>query len=544
MDCRRCQDLLDNLLVAEPTPAQRAALVQHAEACPECARQYDSANQALAAITPMSPLRISADFKERVMHAISDARLFQPEPITMRVSRVRAWKVMAAVAAAAVLLVAVTPFFRLGPGPAGNGTGGRFSAFSLLSEACAAETTLFAGNQIVHLVNEIIVMPVSDPTLARMRWFPLVSLDATGKPHYQQLTLAAEPGKGYTVEDQSWYDPATGRYVRVMTSAGKPIFATSFDGSKVYDLEMPATGAPRVVNRAIGKDFRPPKSPAEFLGISTGLQSAVDRKDETLVQDAGKTKLEDGSEAHLLNLGMPTKGGPKEAGDAYYLVTIRVDNNRIEKMEFTINGQTMFVIRRGKSEPGQGPTSGWNLAGIAQKAAGLAATPGLGIVANMVIPNVSVEHMVKKADFATYVFAKDPSWAGDCTITDVLDIPNPLHRMFAITYRAKDGRHVVLLQSYTYNQMLGPLAKTGKLVYTSTDGVKVWSGPRDQWLAQILLQSARAAIQDPPGKELTGYLLETPLGTFPALAINGRLTEEELHALIDSLVPAKKPAKD
>jgi hypothetical protein len=114
--------------------------------------------------------------------------------------------------------------------------------------------------------------------------------------------------------------------------------------------------------------------------------------------------------------------------------------------------------------------------------------------------------------------------------------------MFAVTYRAKDGRHVVLMQSHSYNTMLGPLVKIGKLVYTSPGGVKVWSGPRDAWLAQILLQSARATIHDPPGKNPIGYLLETPAGTFPALAINGPLTGNELHGLIDSLVPLGKPA--
>jgi len=476
------------------------------------------------------------------MSAISDARLFQPEPIKNRLPRVRGWRALVVVAAA-VLLVAVIPLFRPGPSPKEPGTGGGFSAMGLFSEACAAETTLFTGNQIVHLVNEIVVMPVADPALAKARWLPLVSLDATGTRRYQQLTLVGEAGKRSIVEDQSWYDPPTGRYVRVVTSAGKPIFATSFDGSNVYDLEMPAAGAPRLVKHAIGKNFRPPKSPAEFLGISTGLPRAVNGKDETLVQDAGKTKLEDGTEAHLLKAGVPTQDGPKDAENGYFL-TIRGDNNLIEKIEFKINGQTLLVIRRGKSEPGQGPPSGWNLAGIAQQSAGAAMTPGLGIVPDMVIRNVSVEQMAKKADFATYMFNKAPSWAGDRQITDILDMPSPPHRMFLATYRAKSGRHVVLLQSFSYNKMLGPMVKTGKLVYTSLGGIKVWSGPRDEGLARILLQSARATIQDPPGKELTGYLLETPAGTFPALAINGRVTEEELHVLIDSLVPAKKQAED
>ncbi len=546
MDCRECQELLDNLLAAEPTPAQRAALIQHAAACPACARQYETANQALAAISPTTSFSIplSPNFKERVMDAISAAGVFQPEPIKYRLPRVRAWKTMAAVAVALLLLIAVLPMLRPGPGPNGpgpneHGNGGGFSALGLFSEACAAETNLFTGDQIVHLVNEIDVPPVADPMLAKVRWMPLVSLDATGRPRYQQLTLAAPAGKGYTIEDQSWYDPATGRYARIMTSAAKPIFATAFDGSNVYDLEVPAKGGPRVARQAIGKDFHPPKSPAEFLGISAGLPSAVDRNDETLVQDAGKTKLQDGTEAHLLKLGMPAKGGSKEAENGFLLLTIRGDDNLIENVEFKINGQTMYLIRRGKSQPGQGPTAGWDLAGIAQRAAGAAATPGLGILPDMVIPNVSVEQMAKKADFATYMFKKAPAWAGDRQITDCLDVASPPHRMFITTYRAKDGRHVVFVQSYTFNKMLGPMVKTEKLIYTSPGGIKVWSGPRDEWLAQILLQSARATIQDPPGKVLTGYLLETPAGTFPALAVNGRLSEEELHALVDTLVPAK-----
>ena len=47
-------------------------------------------------------------------------------------------------------------------------------------------------------------------------------------------------------------------------------------------------------------------------------------------------------------------------------------------------------------------------------------------------------------------------------------------------------------------------------------------------------------IKSGPSNDRTGYLLQTPSGTFPALAINGPMTDEELHALINSLVLAKK----
>ena len=172
------------------------------------------------------------------MAAISDARVFQPVPTVTSARRFRAWKAVAAFAAATALLIALLPFLR--PGPDQGGHKG-FSAFGLLAEACAAEEHLFAGNTIIHLVNEIIVEPVADATLAKMRWLPLVSLKATGKPDCGQLALPAKVSEGYTVEDQCWYDPATGRFVRVLTSGGKPIFANSYDGKNVYSLEIPAT---------------------------------------------------------------------------------------------------------------------------------------------------------------------------------------------------------------------------------------------------------------------------------------------------------------
>jgi len=164
----------------------------------------------------------------------------------------------------------------------------------------------------------------------------------------------------------------------------------------------------------------------------------------------------------------------------------------------------------------------------------------VGIAPDMVVQDISIKRMIEKADFETYIFSSDPSWAGQRQITDILDLPSPPHRMFAITYRANDKRHVVLVQSYSYNKMLGPLVKTGKLVYESPKGFKVWSGPKDQWLAEILIQSARATIKDPPSKDCIGYALESPAGTFPCLAVNGPLSDSELHGLVDSLVPAKE----
>ncbi len=538
MQCRQFQELMDNLLIAKPTASEEAELAGHVRECPECARQYALAQQALAEITPSIALRASANFKERVMSAISSAALVQPKSIAAHRPAGRALKLTSIIAAAVVLLIVLIPLFRSGPkliGPKG------LSAFSLLAEASAAEEKLFSGSEIVHLINEIIVTPVANAELAKMRWLPLVSPDASGKPRVSQLALPAEVDKGYTVEDQSWYDPATRRFMRILSKDGRPIFACSFDGANVYTLELPAAGEAKIVKQPIGKDFHAPKSPAEFLGIGAGLQSALNAKDQSLVSDAGEVTLDGGVKCRVVKPAF-AQGGPKEIADNYWLFTIREDNKTIEKMEWLDKGQSLLVIRRGKTETGQNPMTGWDLAGIAEKAGGAKAQTGPAIIANMVIPDVAVDEMVKKAEFPAYIFSKDPAWAGDRRITDILDIPSPPHRMFAITYKAKDHRHVVLVQSFSYNKMLGPAIKVmGKVVYTSPSGIKAFDiGEKGPWLANILLQSARGNIQDAPVKEPTGYILETPEGTFPALAVNGKLSDEELHALIDSLVQAKK----
>jgi hypothetical protein len=157
----------------------------------------------------------------------------------------------------------------------------------------------------------------------------------------------------------------------------------------------------------------------------------------------------------------------------------------------------------------------------------------------MVIQGVSVQHMVERADFETYVFETKPAWTEEIEITDCIDPASPGGRMFIMTARAEDGRHLVLVQSPTYNKMLGNVVKAGQVVYSAPNGFKVWGGGPQKWFSQILLQSARASIKDPPSEDRIGYVLESPTGTFPALAVNGPVSDEELHGLVDSLVGAR-----
>ena len=535
MDCRQVQHYLDDLLITGPTEAEPPEVEAHIRVCPSCAQQYELARETLASIRLSHKVQTSPNLKEQIMNAVAeiDAQAKRPREVPYR--RAFQWRPLAMAAVAASLLAVAGLYHWFSP----QGSGPTITAFGLLTRAAVAEEAIFNGKGIVHIVNEIVVKAVTNPELAQMRWLPVVSLEATGKLRFHQLRLPVKPGEEVTIADQAWYDPATRQFVRILMEADQLVFANSYDGDQVYSVEAGTTGALRIAGTPRSTDFRSPRSPAEFLGIAAGLPSALNEQDQSLVSSVGQTTLADGSPGRVVKVDFP-RGGPEASNNTYLLFTIRTANDTIAEMEWCAEGESLLVIRRLKTETVEKPGVPWNLAGIEVPAGEPNRPSKVGIAPDMVVQDISIKRMIEKADFETYMFSSDPSWAGQRQITDILDLPSPPHRMFAITYRANDKRHVVLVQSYSYNKMLGPLVKTGKLVYESPKGFKVWSGPKDQWLAEILIQSARATIKDPPSKDCIGYALESPAGTFPCLAVNGPLSDSELHGLVDSLVPAKE----
>jgi hypothetical protein len=260
------------------------------------------------------------------------------------------------------------------------------------------------------------------------------------------------------------------------------------------------------------------------------------------VTDAGEVTLPDGSAARQVKLGFSGEGTPQEMRETFWLFAIRKSDNAIAQAECVMNGKSSLVIRRVSAEPASAPGVPWDLAGIAVAPAKPQAP---GVQADMVVPDVTVQRMVEKADFETFIFLTDPPWTSKRQIADVLDVASPPKRMFCLAYVAADHRHVILLQSPSYNKMLGQFARTGTMAYASPNGCKLWSAPgnRSKWLAGILLQSAQYMTKEKPAENRTGYIIETPAGTFPALAVNGMITDGELQALIDSFVPAKEYLK-
>ena len=442
---------------------------------------------------------------------------------------------IAKLAVAAAIVVAATLFglTKLPPG-------GSHQAWNLLATACAAEESLFSGTQIVHIQNEIIVHAGSAAEQSgepNDTWIPMCSLKPDGQLQINQLKLAVAR-ESYVVTDHSWYDPVSGCFSRVLKTGDAVVFANGFDGRTIYGATVASQGTIQVTGQPVSEGFKPPQSPAEYLGLAAGLKTSLASND-TPVQGIETGALSDGRPVTIFKVGTPDPDGQLHS---WWLFKVCDDDSTIAEKEFVLFGRPRLLIRRVLTESVDTPAVSWNLAGIEAGAA--PANPQVSIMPDMVVPHVSVQHMVERASFETYVFSVKPAWTSDIDITDVFDPASPGGRMFAMAARAEDGRHLVLIQSPTYNAMLGTVIKQGRIVHTSPNGFKVWGGGPQKWYSGILLQSAQHVIKDPPSEDRTGYILESPAGTFPALAINGPVTDEELHRLVDSLVPATEYLKN
>ncbi len=417
---------------------------------------------------------------------------------------------------------------------------GRSPVSRLLSTACAAEESLFAGMKIVHIQNEIIVQALGTPeSVVELNevWLPMCALKPDGQLQFHQLRLPAA-AESYVVTDHSWYDPVTGCFTRVLKAGDAVVFGNAYDGRFIYNATVGAGGAVQVAGQAIASGFKPPQSPAEYLGIGAGLKMAL-AQDNSMVQSVEQGALADGTPVHIFKVGMSNPAG--QANESWWLFKVREDDSTIAEKEFILLGRPRLLIRRVLTESVEAPGISWSLSEV--EGAGAQAAQPVSVTPDMVLPNVSVQHMVERAKVETYVFSAQPAWTGAVQITDCLNPANQ-ERVFLLTARADDHRHVVLVQGAMYNTMLGHTVKAGTLVYTSPNGFKVWGGGPQKWYSQILLQSAQSFIKDKPSEDRIGYVLESPAGTFPVLAVNGPITDEELHKLVDSLVPAKDYLKN
>ena len=534
------KDQLADLALGELSEPERSEVRAHTGECDECRTELRRLERLLDVADQRKGMSAQESLHESARNDLLAATRVETESKTIaRPVLRRAWvwrRIMtssiAKMAVAAAVVVAAG-LFGLSKFPTKEA--GRSPVSSLLSTACAAEESLFTGTKIVHIQNEIIVQALGTPeSVAGLNevWLPMCALKPDGQLQFNQLKLPAA-AESYVVTDHSWYDPVTGCFTRVLKMGEAVVFGNAYDGRFIYDATVGAGPAVQVASQAIAGGFKPPQSPAEYLGIGAGLKMAL-AQDNSMVQSVDQGALADGVAVHIFKVGISNPDG--QANNSWWLFKVRDDDSTIAEKEFILLGRPRLLIRRVLTESVEAPGVSWNLNEL--EGTGAKATQPVSIMPDMVIPNVSVQHMVERAKFETYVFSAQPAWTDPVQITDCLD-PASGGRAFLLIARADDHRHVVLVQAPIYNLTFGAVVKAGTLVYTSPNGFKVWGGGPQKWYAQILLQSAQWFIKDPPSENRIGYVLESPAGTFPALAINGPVTDDELHKLVDSLVRAK-----
>ena len=532
------RDQLVSLVLGELSEQQRFRVTAYVAECGECRAELKQLEQLLQCAGRRKGLSADASLLESARNGLLATMSSEKSRTIARPDLRRAfeWRrimfsPITKVAAAAVIAVAAGLF-----GVSKIGDHMLPARVRLLATACAAEEALFRGTEIIHIQNEIIVEPAGAEPSLPYAWLPMNSVKPDGSLRFNQLKMTLAP-ESYVVTDHSWYDPVTGRFTRVLKAGDGVVFANSYDGRFMYDANVTPDGVTQVSKQALATGFKPPQSPVEYLGLAAGLKSAL-TKDSSLVQKVEEGTLADGEPAHVFTVGMPDPNGQLQG---YFLLKVRDKDKVIAEKEFVLLGRTLLVIRRVLTERVEAPGVSWDLAEIEGTAT---TSEKVSVTRDMIVQDVSVRHMVDRARFEAYVFSTKPSWTGAIEITDCIDPASMGGRMFIMSARADDGRHLVLVQSPTYNMMMGRVVKAGQVVYTSPNGFKVWGGGPQKWYSQILLQSAQASIKDPPSEDRIGYILESPAGTFPALAINGPVSDAELHRLVDSLVPAKKYLSD
>jgi len=536
MDCSAFREGCPELLAHQSAGGEgrRAELDAHKASCAECAAYFDELAQALTALRPSARVSATPHFKEKVMNSI--AAIDTADAEVKRVahqSQSRIWKLGAAAAIAATVLAGV--LFFAGRGHK-NEPGIKPAAFTILSQAFANEESLYGGNEVVHMATRIVVKTVADPEVAGIRWLPVATIKASGKPSFDQLSLPAKPGEEYTVREDSWFDPVTRKCARVITAHNKLVFANSYDGEAVYLLETDAAGVQSVTRTPVEQGFALPKDASSFLGITSGYARLLKPENQNLVTNEGACKLSDGSDGQALRVGMPA-GGPSGM-TTYWVFRLRASDGTIGEVEWMLNGKPLLFVERMSLQRGATDAS-WDLSAFKARLStggGDASKPA--VHSEGLIIDASLESALKKAEYEAYVLAQPPSWTSGGKIVDVAE-PDPQHRIFSVVYPAASGRTVTLVQAYTMNRMIKERPRTAQLVYTSPNGCKVWSDESYLPVASGMLGLASVVTHASPGKNVSGYLVETPSATAILLAVNGALSDDELKGLVDSLVPGK-----
>jgi hypothetical protein len=490
----------------------------------------------------------------------SSARTVQPNPWRLIMKN----KIAPAAIAASILLVVGLLVWPTNPN-------NKLSSFALLTQAHAAEQTVFSGQGIVYLVNEFTLFPVAkdkkfsnrlkdlESSLAKnelenlntknletlkawfsFSWLPFYSIGADGQMKCNQMEPAAN--NSCVVTEKIWHESATGRFIRIMEADGKVIFANSFDGQNVCSSYDNA-GVLSIRKEPAAADFEVPQNPVDFLGMGAGITVAFSRKEDypPIINVSEETMNQ--TQVRVYKMGFKDLEG---CAETYYLFKVGMEDNIIQEIQCVVEGQPSMILKRISAQSIPQPALSWNLKEIDDKKTAAAATPVV-IRSDIFSANISVDQMVRTADFETYIFSINPAWTSEGQISSGPDEGSSTSLMFNIVYQARDGRHVILSQMPSLTRYhtgifkkLEEIGQPFAASYNSPLGYAMYhTGKSEKWWTEFSIKASGFE----PAENRCGVIIRTPAGTYLALAVNGPVSEDEFQKLVDSLVPAREYQK-
>jgi hypothetical protein len=566
MNCTECKELLVGYVEGFLDESQKQTVAGHLTSCRFCRAELDAVKGLHKRLVTNGEVLAQTALENDVMNRIVREQSVRLKTInkiskTIRIRRIIMKSRIIKLAAAAVILIGISVVGWLSYNP---NVPKSMSSFTLLAKACASEQTLFYGTEgIVHIVNEIILYPkqerdtvellrdlesetTQDKNLAFLkswlsyRWFPIYSLKTDGQLHEYKLELAEHADKAVTISDIAWFDSATGRFARVLKTGDQVLFANAYDGEFIYWANKGPGGVLQIKKEAITSEFKVPDNPVDFLGIAAGIKGSVPGEHYPPIQDVTTETLQDGTPVSVYKLGFTDPWGKV---DTYFLFNINTNTDVIGEIECVVKGKTTRVHRRVVAERVNSSELSWNLSELT---AGPAKQTSVDANAVEGASIVTVKQMAQRATSTVYIFAKNPSWTDDCKIYDLPDEASPSARFFAATYHAKDGRDITLTQGESFTKYfsatfakLQEIREQSPWAYESKNGFKALhqsDKEGEMWWTEFALKSSGFE----PTANRVGYILMSPAKTFLTLAINGPVSEQELHGLVDSLVPAEE----
>jgi hypothetical protein len=433
------------------------------------------------------------------------------------------------------------------------------STLDLFTRSAAAESIMF-GKGLMHFVNEITLYPGAasdagklltdleadatyEKNVAFMKsWLsqkqvPLAVLNEKGHIVWYDLNVAATADKPIVVTDEVWFDSASGRFARVMKSEGKVLLANAWDGQAVYTTSKAADGSLKVVRNEMKEGWKAPENPADFMGLSAGIKGSIAADHYPPVQDVTTVTAADGSQQRVYKLGYVDAW---KKLDTYFLFKVDAGTNVIDQVDCVVDGKTTRVHKRVSADEAQSPTVGWDLATLpAEKPAG-----NPEVTASRGAYGMTIAQMAQQATYPVYVFAARPGWTDASRVFSLPDMADQKSRMYAVTYRATDGRDVVLTEGKTFERYFGAMLKAIEAAneqihwyYQSPNGFCVMhqkDSTTEKWWTELALKSSGFT----PSEKRVGYILMSPAKDFMVLAVNGPVSDEELHTLVDNLILA------